>query len=280
MPTVLSDLQKSRLQEATKVAADMEVVLGPIVSPRFFCCTAGTVTGVTKEPVAVIDISPTVICVNDSITYDGRSSYDPDGTVTNRSWTFGDGGSSVAPNGVYQYTSAGTYTVTLVVTDGDGFQGSASAQVVVNSPMARCMFLGHEAAGPYYQEFSSCSDSSWISRATGLSGNWLNIRDLKLNPFKRYGPVGTAEVWIATQAGVACSIDDMVTWTQVTMPDPRNTAGDSPAPTLASLDWYCIAFNPMYADEIYILAGTATRAWVYWTEDGGTTWDNWQVTTS
>jgi len=234
--------------------------------------------GVAKEPVAVISVTPTTICVNDSITYDGTSSFDPDGAITGYSWVFGDGGSSLAGSGTHQYTTAGTYTVTLTVTDGTGLQGSASAQVVVNAPAIGEIFLGHELAGPYYQEFSSCSDANWQSRATGLTGNWLNIRDLKLNPFKRFKRVGAREIWIATQAGVAYSTNDMVTWTQITtMNTPRNPARDSPAPALTDLDWYCIAFNPMYEDEVYVLAGTATRAWVYWTGDGGTTWDNWQV---
>lgn len=280
MGTSLSDLQKARLI-ATKLAGEMEAVLGPVVSPRFFCCTAGNVVGVVKEPVAVISLSPTVICVNDFVTYDGRSSYDPDGTVTQYSWTFGDSGSSSASNGTHQYTSAGTYTVTLKVKDGTNLWGSASAQVVVNESLVTYIFLGHKTAGCYYQEFDACSGGTWEQRNTGLTGNWLNVRDLKMDPFAKYGPVGTRHVWIATQAGVAKSEDDMVTWSLFTdMPAPRNTAEDSPAPTISDLDWYCIAFNPQYSDEVYILAGTATRAWIYWTENYGITWDNWQVSWS
>lgn len=276
MATSLSDLQKTRLI-ATKLAGEMEIVLGPVVSPRFFCCTAGNVAGVAKEPVAVISVTPTVLCVNDSITYDGRSSYDPDGTVTGYSWTFGDGGSSLLSNGTHQYTSAGTFTVTLTVTDGTGLQGSASAQVVVNESLTSEFFIGHKSTGVWYLDYDTCSGGTWVSKNTGLTGNWLNIRDMKLNPFTKYGPVGTRHIWIATQAGVAKSEDDGGTWTQFSMPTPRNDAGDNPAPTVGNLDWYCIAFNPAYEDEVYILAGTATRVWVYWTEDYGDSWDNWQV---
>lgn len=278
MGTALSDLQKDRL-ETTILAGEMEVVLGPIVSPRFFCCSAGNVTGVEKEPVAVINITPSVICVNDSISYNGSASYDPDGTVTAYLWNFGDGTpTSTLASGTHQYTAAGTYTVTLKVTDGTGLQGSASAQVVVNESLVTDIFLGHKSAGCHYQEFDSCSGGTWESRNTGLTGNWLNIRDLKLNPFTKYGPVGTRHVWIATQAGVAMSEDDMVTWTLFTsMPTPRNEKGDSTAPTVSDLDWYCIAFNPKYGNEVYVLAGTTTRAWIYRTEDYGDSWDNWQV---
>lgn len=275
MPTALSDLQQARLQ-SSRAAFEARVVLGPIVSPRFFCCTAGNEAGVVKDPVAIINLSQTTICLNDSITYDGRSSYDPDGTVTSYYWTFGDGTTSSAANGTHQYLALGTFTITLTVTDGTGLQGSAYGQVNVidctNPPWFE-IYLGHRSAGPYH--FSTAG--VWTSRSTGLTGQWLNIRCLRMNPFKKYGMFGSREIWIATQAGVAYSIDDMATWNQVTMPNPRNTAGDFPAPQVSQLDWYCISFNPMYDNEIYILAGTATRTWVYWTEDSSSTWDSWQV---
>ena len=276
MPTVLSDLQKARLQ-SSRMAFEAKITLGPVVSPRFFCCTAGNETGVVKEPVAIINISPVTLCVNDSITYDGTASYDPDGAVTTYAWTFGDAGTSAAASGAHQYTAVGVYTVTLTVTDGTGLQGSAYGQVTVidcTVPPWFEIYAGHKAAGPYY--FSTAG--AWSSKATGLTGNWLNIRCMRMNPFKKYGALGSREVWVATQAGVAYSIDDMATWTQLTMDNPRNTEGAFPAPQVSQLDWYTIAFNPMYENEVYILAGTATRAWVYWTEDGRTTWDNWQVT--
>lgn len=279
MPTILSDLQQSRLQ-SSRAAFQARVILGPVVSPRFFCCTAGNETGVVKEPVAVINISPTVICLNDSIAYNGAASYDPDGTVTTYAWNFGDLSSSSAASGTHQYLSLGTFTVTLTVTDGTGRQGSAYAQVQVidcTSPGRLGlmeMYVGHKSAGPYYRS----TGGVWSARIAGLTGQWLNVRCLRMNPFKKYGAFGSREVWIATQAGVAYSIDDMTTWNLVIMANPRNTAGDFPAPQVSQLDWYTIVFNPMYENEIYILAGTATRAWVYWTEDGGTTWDSWQVT--
>jgi len=59
------------------------------------------------------------------------ASTDPDGTVVSRSWDFGDGTSSAEANPLHLYTVAGTYTVTLTVTDDQGAVGIATQSVSV-----------------------------------------------------------------------------------------------------------------------------------------------------
>ena len=60
-------------------------------------------------------------------------STDSDGTITSRTWNFGDGNTSNAQNPSHTYASAGTYTVTLTVTDNDGATDSTSQSVTVTS---------------------------------------------------------------------------------------------------------------------------------------------------
>ncbi len=50
------------------------------------------------------------------------------------SWTFGDGGTDTIANPTHTYTQAGTYTVTVVVTDSQSNQKSATTTVTVTSP--------------------------------------------------------------------------------------------------------------------------------------------------
>jgi PKD repeat protein len=61
-------------------------------------------------------------------------SYDPDGTVTSWLWEFGDGNSSSDRHPVHTYGGAGTYEVTLTVTDNEGATGSETQTVSVTAP--------------------------------------------------------------------------------------------------------------------------------------------------
>ncbi len=59
------------------------------------------------------------------------TSTDSDGTIVNRSWTFGDGGGSSLQNPSHAYAADGTYDVTLAVTDDDGAMDDVTHQVTV-----------------------------------------------------------------------------------------------------------------------------------------------------
>jgi PKD repeat protein len=60
---------------------------------------------------------------------DGSS--DPDGSIATRSWTFGNGVTSAATNPLITYAAAGSYSVTLKVTDNAGGTGSVTKSVTV-----------------------------------------------------------------------------------------------------------------------------------------------------
>lgn len=62
------------------------------------------------------------------------TSTDSDGTVVGWSWAFGDGGSSTLQNPSHSYAIAGSYTVSLTVTDDKGATGLTSKTVTVSAP--------------------------------------------------------------------------------------------------------------------------------------------------
>lgn len=88
-----------------------------------------TVSSANQGP----DASFTVSCTSLDCNFTDQST-DSDGTIASRVWTFGDGGSSTALNPSYSYTAAGTYSVSLVVTDNDGAQDNFSRNVLVTDP--------------------------------------------------------------------------------------------------------------------------------------------------
>ncbi len=84
-----------------------------------------------RSPVASFTFSPLSAPSGSPISFDGTTSYDPDGTVTSYAWTFGDGSTGSGSLVNHAYSTAGTYTVTLTVTDNGGLTGSTSSQVTI-----------------------------------------------------------------------------------------------------------------------------------------------------
>ena len=90
--------------------------------------------GVGPIPAAVFQFSPSNPATDNTVAFDGSGSSDPNpGQSLSYSWNFGDGStaSGVAPS--HRYSSPGTYTVKLTVTDSLAYSGSTSHQVTVSA---------------------------------------------------------------------------------------------------------------------------------------------------
>ena len=66
-----------------------------------------------------------------AVTFDGRDSVDPDGSIVSWSWNFGDGGTATGSLVSHTYVSTGYFYASLTVTDDAGATGTAYATVHV-----------------------------------------------------------------------------------------------------------------------------------------------------
>ena len=87
--------------------------------------------------------APTAVALADctglGCWFHGTMSFDPDGPIVSYAWSFGDGSSSSMSSESHRYASAGSYQVTLTVTDEAGAAATDAIQVVVANrpPVAR-----------------------------------------------------------------------------------------------------------------------------------------------
>ena len=102
-------------------------------------------SGIYAAPIPAFTYLPENPFVYQLITFNASISTDPDGYITNWTWDFGDGSTSILQNPTHKYNDDRTYHVRFTVTDNDGLRASLSKDVVVsNIPLVA------DAGGPYY----------------------------------------------------------------------------------------------------------------------------------
>ena len=101
-----------------------------------------TVTADVSLTAQFENVGPTAVISTDvvdgfkplTVNFDGSNSTDLGGAIVSWDWTFGDGGLDASGEQVsYEFTSTGTFTVTLTVTDDQGATDSISTDITVSS---------------------------------------------------------------------------------------------------------------------------------------------------
>ncbi|MEV4663128.1 collagenase [Micromonospora echinofusca] len=149
-------------------------------------CAAGNCGGTTNPPgnqAPVAAFTSTTSGLN--ATFTDRST-DADGSIAARSWTFGDGTTSTATNPTKTYRAAGTYAVTLTVTDDRGATARTSRDVTVTGDPAA---LPECTGGDVRTLGRDCQRSNLQATTGNLSYLYLQV------------PAGTARLTITSSGG-------------------------------------------------------------------------------
>ncbi|MFH1782581.1 MAG: S8 family serine peptidase [Candidatus Omnitrophota bacterium] len=83
--------------------------------------------------------------IDATVTFDGSDSYDPDGSISSYAWDFGDDSVGSGITTTHEYSAAGTYTVTLTVTDNGGLTATDTAVVSVTEQATLAMHVANIA---------------------------------------------------------------------------------------------------------------------------------------
>jgi len=88
-----------------------------------------------QKPIAVIATNPPGGDAPITISFDGSKSSDIDGSITGYSWNFGDGATGPGQVTQHTYTTEGTYTVSLTVTDDKGETAITTTKITCNTTL-------------------------------------------------------------------------------------------------------------------------------------------------
>jgi len=89
-----------------------------------------TVTTDNQPPAAQFSVA----CTDGQCEFEAGASADPDGEILRFDWDFGDGNNALGTSVSHRYQAAGTFLVTLEITDNDGGTGVTQKTLSIDSP--------------------------------------------------------------------------------------------------------------------------------------------------
>lgn len=117
-------------------------------------------------PIAAFTVTPSAPEVGESVTFDATPSKDPDGRLASFHWEFGDGSTDSGMQVSHSYDAAGSYVVTLAVTDDKGSEGSTSKTItVLDKPSGPQVLLSLTSPTPDPRGLAWDGTNFWLADA-------------------------------------------------------------------------------------------------------------------
>ncbi len=110
--------------------------------------TIGAAPTPANQPPTARITGPATGTVGTPLAFSGTSSSDSDGSITAYAWSFDGAGTAMGPNATYTFMTAGTFPVTLTVTDDMGATATATLNVTVQVP-GTAVAPTADPGGPY-----------------------------------------------------------------------------------------------------------------------------------
>lgn len=113
-----------------------------------------------QAPVANFTYSPLNPTAGQTITFDGTSSYDPDGSIVSYLWDFADGTNATGAVVQHSYTNAGNYCIALTVTDDDNVQSTLVICLAISSSQGNQTNQTNQTQGNQSSAEESCDKNN------------------------------------------------------------------------------------------------------------------------
>lgn len=267
-------------QHAYAAADSYEVTLTVTDNDGATASVTRTVTAQVAPPA-----SPTatfsVRTDNLSASFSGAGSTSPNGAISDYSWTFGDGTTGTGAEPSHVYRAAGTYDVTLTVTDGRGAKASTTQSVSV-SPQLLAAFdastLGRKLTVDATSSTGTVAGYAWDfgdgTKGVGATPTHRFAADgaysVVLTVTDAAGRTATTEKTVTVANSLpTSSFTPAVSGLDLTVDATRSTDVES---AVLSYSWSFgdgTTATGKLASHTYAAAGTYTVALVVRDEDGG-----------
>lgn len=197
-----------------------------------FFASSGTVV---TPPANVAPTAAFTSSVNGSVaSLNAAGSVDPDGTIASYAWDFGDSTTGTGVTAAHTYAAAGTYTVTLTVTDNGGLTGSKTGTVTtVGTPPANVPPTAAFTSAITNLDASFNASASADADGTITAYGWAfgdNTTGTGVTATHSYGAAGTYTVTLTVtdNGGLTATKTATVVATSIVTPpaDPNILASD------------------------------------------------------